>query len=162
MIALPAPQAKTLPLVLSARLVASLGPGSLFDFGKVAPVPMQQVVPGVLYRVLGYSFATELPQSTYSAALVSASPLSWQVFNTGNQTDIFAKPIPVPIYQQDTKILQYFPIEQPAQILARVVGVLDGNSPDLIGYATVAAVLSLTIQGISDTEWRSKYELGEI
>lgn len=162
MIALPAPQAGTLPLVLSARLVANLGPGNVFDFDAVTPVSMEQVAPGYLYRILGYSFATELPESTYNAALVTASPIAWQIHNAANNTDIFAKPIPVPVYQRDAKFLQYFPIEQPAQILARVTGKLNANTPDLIGYATVAAVLSLTLQAIGDSDWRRTYELGEI
>lgn len=162
MIALPAPQSGTLPVVLSARLEANLGPGNLFNFNLVAPVSMEQVAPGYLYRILGYSFATELPESVYSAAFIQADPITWQIYNTATRTDIMAKPIPVPVYQRDAKILQYFPIDQPAQILARVTGSLNGNTPDLVGYATVAAVLSLTMQAIGDSNWRRAYELGEV
>lgn len=162
MIALPAPQAGTLPVVLSARFLAPLSAGSIFDFSALAPEPMEQVASGFLYRVLSYSFATELPETTFSAALVPAFPISWQVRCSANKTDIFAKPIPVPIYQRDAKILQYFPIDQDAQILARVSGRLNANTPDLIGYGSIAAVLSLTLQAIGDGAWRDSFDRREI
>lgn len=163
MIALPAPQRSTTPLVLSARFVAPLGPGSLFDFSKVAPQTLVNVTSAVVYRILSYSFATELPESTYSEALVPGNPVSFQIRNTGNDTDVLAKPIPVPIYQRDAGFLQYFQMTQGSGTLeARVSGVLNANSPDLVGYASVTAVLSLFVQAISDDDWVQTFESGAI
>ena len=154
MISLPAPQNSTIPLVLSARFVAPLGAGSLFDFSAVPAQPLVNVSSGILYRILSYSFATEIPEDVYSAALITANPVSFQLRNTGNDTDILAKSIPVPIYQRDAQYLQYFQVfTEETEILATMSGMLNGNNPDLIGYASVTAVLSLFVQAISDDEW---------
>jgi hypothetical protein len=161
MIALPGPQNSTTPLVLSARFVAPLGPGSLFDFSVVAPQPLVNVSSGILYRILSYSFATEIPEDVYSASLVTANPVSFQLRNTGNDTDILAKSIPVPIYQRDAGYLQYFEVfTEETEILATMSGQLNANNPDLIGYASVAAVLSLFVQAISDDDWIQAFHAG--
>lgn len=163
MIALPAPQKSTIPMVLSARFVAPLGVGSVFDFSLLPPVDLVNVNSGFLYRILGYSFATELPEATYAAALITGFPLSYNLFNTGNQSAILAKPVPLPMYQRDARFLQYWTVtEDTTTIQARLSGRLDGNTPDLIGYASVTAVLSLFVQCLSDDDWTTKYDRGEM
>jgi len=163
MISLPAPQKSTIPMVFSARFVAPLGVGNVYDFSLLPPVELVNVNSGYLYRILSYSFSTDVPESTYSSALVSGFPIKFHLNNTGNQTAVLAKPIPVPIYQRDSGFLQYFmSTEDLTQIQASISGRLDGTSPDIIGYASVTAVLSLSVQCIVDDEWSTKYDRGEM
>lgn len=163
MISLPAPQKSTIPMVLSARFVAPLGPGSVYDFSKLPEFNLVNVSSAYLYRILSYSFATELPESSYSAALISNSPVSFEIKNTGNKTSVLAKPVPVPVYVKDSKYLQYFQVTQShGEIHAKLSGKIDGSIPELIGYASIAAVLSFSVQCIVDDEWTNKYERGEM
>ena len=163
MITLPAPQRSTVPMVLSARFVVPRNTSGDFDFGSLPRVNMVNVSSGFLYRILGYSFACELPESDYCAAQQTAFPVSFQLWNSGNLTQILSKPVPVPMYQRDAQFLQYFAInETSATVSASLSGVLDGSSVGLVGYADLSAVLSLFVQSIGDSDWLDKYQLGEM
>lgn len=162
MIALPFPQRAAVPMVLSSRFVAPLSVDG-YDFGAVAPLTMVNVASGYLYRILSYSFAVEVPEGAYQGAQIDASPVSFQLRTTGNDTDILAKPVPLPCYQHDAKFLQYFRVPDDATTLqARMMGRLSGGTVDLLGYASISAVLSLTIQALGDSEWAARFENGEI
>lgn len=162
MIALPFPQRDAVPMVLSARFVAPLGPNG-YDFGALDPVQLVNVSSGYLYRILAYSFAVEVPEGSYQGAQQVAYPVAFQLRTTGNETDVLAKPIPVPIYQRDAKILQYFRVPDDATNLqARLSGRLSGGTVDLIGYAEISAVLSLTVQALGCSEWQARFEAGEM
>lgn len=163
MISLPAPQKSTIPMVLSARFVAPLGVGNVYDFSLLPPVDLVNINSGFLYRILSYSFSTDIPEPIYSSASVAGFPMKFHLKNTGNRTAVLAKPIPVPIYQRDSKFLQYFvSTEDVTQIQVSISGQLDGTSPDIIGYSSVTALLSLSIQCIVDDEWSTKYDRGEM
>lgn len=160
MIALPFPQRAAVPLVLSARFVAPLGPNG-YDFSAVPRQKMVNVSAGYLYRVLAYSFALELPESVYLGAQ-TGDPLQFNIRSTGDGADIFAKPIPVPVYHRDTEILQYFHIPDTASDLeARLFGSIS-HTVETIGFAQISGTLTLTIQALGDSEWYEKYQLGEI
>lgn len=162
MIALPFPQRSTVPLVLSARFTAPLGPDG-YDFGAVAPVDMVNVSSGYLYRILSYSWAAEVPEGEYQAAQQVAFPMGFQLRTTGNETDILAKPIAAPAYQKQADLLQYVRVpDSVTQLQARALGRLSGGSVGLIGYASITATLSLFVQALGDSEWQARFEAGEI
>jgi len=162
MIALPFPQRSTVPMVLSARFTAPLGPNG-YDFGAVEPVDLVNVSSGYLYRILSYSWAVEAPEGDYIAAQLNAHPMGFQLRTTGNMTDILAKPIPAPIFQREARLLQYFRVPDTAtQLQARALGRLSGGSVGLLGFAEITATLSLSVQALSDSEWQERFEAGEI
>lgn len=162
MIALPFPQRSTVPLVLSARFTAPLGPDG-YDFGAVAPVDVVNVSSGYLYRILSYSWAVDAPEGDYIDAQLTAHPMGFQLRTTGNMTDILAKPIPAPIFQRDARLLQYFRVPDTAtQLQARALGRLAGGAVGLLGFAEITATLSLSVQALSDSEWQERFEAGEI
>lgn len=163
MITLPAPQRSTVPMVLSARFEADLQPGGYFDFSLVPPQPLVNVSSGYLYRILSYSFATEIPEGDYAGALLPTFPMQWQLRADWNNTDILAKPVPLPMYQHDAKFLQYFTVTRDnTEVFARLGGRLNAMSVGLIGFQTVTAVLSMFVQTIADDEWTTKYDRGEM
>lgn len=162
MIALPFPQRDAVPMVLSARFVAPLGPNG-YDFGALDPVQLVNVSSGYLYRILAYSFAVEVPEGAYQGAQQVAYPVSFQLRTTGNETDVLAKPIPVPAYQKDAGLLQYFRVPDDATTLqARLQGRLSGNSVGLLGYAEISATLSIYVQALGDSQWAARFENGEM
>ena len=160
MIALPFPQKCTVPMVLQARFTAPLGLNG-YDFGALDPVQLVNVSSGYLYRILAYSFACELPEGAYQGAI--AQTPAFNLVTTGNQTQVFAKPVPCPMYSRDSKFLQYFTVPDDAtQVTASLSGRLTAGSVDLIGYESITAVLSLFVQSLGDSEWNERYENGEI
>lgn len=162
MIALPFPQRDAVPMVLSARFTAPLTVDG-FDFAALGPKRLVNVSSGYLYRILSYSFAVEVPETVYAGAQLEAYPLGFQLRTTGNETDVLAKPVPVPCYQHDAKLLQYFRVPDDATHLdARLFGRLSASHVGMIGFPTLTAVLSVTVQALGDSEWQARFEAGEI
>ena len=161
-VALPFPQRAAVPQVLSARFVAPLTVDG-YDFAAVAPVDLVNVSAGYLYRILSYSWALEVPEGDYLAAQQAAYPMAFQLRTTGNVTDILAKPVPVPTYQKQAEILQYFQIPDTAtQLQARAFGRLRRGAVGLLGFAEIVATLSIYVQALGDSEWAARFEAGEI
>lgn len=160
MIALPFPQRATVPAHLSARLVAPLTANG-YDFGALDPYTLPDIAGGYLHRVIGYSFALEVPEETFVGSQVE--PFAVQLINTATEVGEFAKPIRLPRYCTDAPALEYIRTAQRSTSLrVQLSGRLSRDSVALLGFASVAAVLSFHIQTLQDAEWAERFEKGEI
>jgi hypothetical protein len=158
--ALPAPQRDTVPAILSARFVAPLTQSG-YDFGALDAVTLPDIAGAYLHRVVGYSFALEVPEDVFIGSV--ESPFLLQLENVRNGIGEFAKPIRLARYIADAPALEYIRTPQKDNAFrARLTGRLAAGSVGLLGFATVSAVVSFHIQSIQDSEWIDRFEKGEI
>lgn len=160
MIALPFPQRATVPAHLSARFVAPLTVNG-YDFSALDPVALPDLAGGYLHRVIGYSFALEVPEAAFVGAMVG--PFAVQLENTATEVGEFAKPIRLARYVTEAPALEYIRTAQRStRLRVRLTGRLSRDSVALLGFASVAAVLSFHVQTLQDSEWAERFEQGEI
>ena len=160
MIALPFPQRATVPAHLSARIVAPLTVNG-YDFSAQEPPLLPDIAGGYLHRVIGYSFALEIPEDAFVGAMVD--PFALQLENTATEVGEFAKPIRLARYCTDAPALEYIRTAQrETRLRVRLTGRLSRDAVALLGYASVAAVVSFHVQTLQDSEWAERFEKGEI
>lgn len=160
MIALPFPQRATVPAHLSARIVAPLTVNG-YDFGALAPVVLPDISGGYLHRVIGYSFALEIPEEAFLGSMVD--PFALQLENMANDVGEFAKPLRLARYCTEAPALDYIRTAQKeTRFRVRLTGRLSGDSVALLGFASIAAVVSFHVQTLQDSEWAERFEKGEI
>lgn len=161
-VALPFPQREAVPMALAARFTAPLTVDG-YDFGAIGPVDLVNVSAGYLYRILGYSFAVEIPEDAYQASQDPDDPIRWNLNTAPGLWPVMPKPVPAPIYQRDAAVLQYFHIQDTAtKLQATLSGRLLRGSVALLGYASITATLTVSVQALANPAWIDRFDRGEI
>ncbi len=162
MIALPFPQRATIPAHLTARFIAPLTAAG-YDFGALAPVELPDIAGGYLHRVIGLSFALEALESAFLGAIDPAAPFRVQMENSSTLIGEFAKPIQLGRYLDEAPLLEYVrTFQRDTRYSIRLSGRLLPESVDLLGFTSIAANITLSIQTLQDSEWAERFDRGEI
>jgi hypothetical protein len=162
MMALPFPQRATVPSHLSARFVAPLTVAG-YDFGALEPVELPDIAGGYLHRFVGYSFALEVPESSFLGSVDVAAPFRLQVENSATLCGEFAKPLQLGRYVEDAPLLEYVrTFQRDTRLRVRLSGRLLRDSVSLLGFASIAAVVTFHVQTLQDSQWAERFDRGEI